>query len=377
MNLGDLNKVWEIKPLKKVGEDEARKILERVAKQVQPIMRKHNWRVKLLSEFCPNNPSLLGLNVGGGVHVKLRLRRPNRDWDFFPFDQILDTMLHELCHNVHGPHNASFYNLWDEIRKECEDLMNKGITGSAEGFDLPGRRLGGFSRAPPLPALRQTAVAAAEKRARLGSLLPSGPKRLGGDSSIMVALSPIQAAAMAAERRLQDDIWCGSQSCEVSGECEINSDISEKTVYVGHSAGNSSLQNGCDAQAADATARKRSRENNSLSQSFNGHPKSSFVDLSTDASTSGTMLNHAATHNTEESTMWECVSCTLLNPPLAPVCELCSTQKPKAVENKYKIWSCKFCTLENSVKVEKCTACGQWRYSHGLPVATFAPNLGT
>ncbi|RVW50172.1 DNA-dependent metalloprotease WSS1 [Vitis vinifera] len=154
MNLGDLNKVWEVKPLKKAGEDEARKILERVAKHVQPIMRKHKWRVKLLSEFwidilghsqphpfsnlankndllmphahgmmCwvgnidPNNPALLGLNVGGGIHVKLRLRRPNRDWDFFPFDQILDTMLHELCHNVHGPHNADFYKLWDEIRK--------------------------------------------------------------------------------------------------------------------------------------------------------------------------------------------------------------------------------------------------------------------
>lgn len=65
----------------------------------------------------PNNARLLGLNVGGGIHVKLRLRRPNRDWDFYPFDQVLDTMLHELCHNVHGPHNANFYKLWDELRK--------------------------------------------------------------------------------------------------------------------------------------------------------------------------------------------------------------------------------------------------------------------
>lgn len=52
-----------------------------------------------------------------GVHVKLRLRRPNRDLDFYPFDQVLDTMLHELCHNVHGPHDAKFYKLWDELRK--------------------------------------------------------------------------------------------------------------------------------------------------------------------------------------------------------------------------------------------------------------------
>lgn len=83
------------------------------------------WYIDFLDHFfqsssfncSPNNPSLLGMNVGGGVHVKLRLRRPNRDWDFFPYDKILDTMLHELCHNVHGPHNASFYKLWDELRK--------------------------------------------------------------------------------------------------------------------------------------------------------------------------------------------------------------------------------------------------------------------
>lgn len=52
MNVGDLNKVWEIKALKrKPGEEEAMKMLEKIAKQVQPIMRKHKWRVKLLSEF--------------------------------------------------------------------------------------------------------------------------------------------------------------------------------------------------------------------------------------------------------------------------------------------------------------------------------------
>lgn len=52
MNLGDLNKIWEIKTLKRKDQEaEARKILEKIAKQVQPIMRKHKWRVKLLSEF--------------------------------------------------------------------------------------------------------------------------------------------------------------------------------------------------------------------------------------------------------------------------------------------------------------------------------------
>lgn len=215
MDLNDLNKVWEVKPLKKVREDEARDILEKVAKQVQPIMRKRKWKVKILSEFWPSNPALLGLNVNGGEEVKLRLRRQNNEWDFFPYEQILDTMLHELCHNQFGPHNADFYNLLDEIRKECEELMAKGITGSGRGFDLRGKRLGGYSRQPPLSSLRQKALSAAENRVQRGALLPSGPKRLGGDSSMRDVLTPIQAAAMAAERRLHDDLWCASQVKEL------------------------------------------------------------------------------------------------------------------------------------------------------------------
>ncbi|KAG6634720.1 hypothetical protein CIPAW_12G136700 [Carya illinoinensis] len=361
MNLDDLNKVWDIKTLKKPGEDEARKILERIAKQVQPIMRKHKWRIKVLSEFCPNNPSILGLNVGGGVHVKLRLRRPNRDWDFFPFDQVLHTMLHELCHNVHGPHNASFYKLWDELRKECEELMAKGITGMGEGFDLPGRRLGGFSHQPPLSSLHRSALEAAEKRARSGSLLPSGPRRLGGDNTIMVALSPIQAAAMAAERRLQDDIWCGSQSCKASGDEESSSGILHGFVSSEQSGGRSRLDGCSSAHSVDAIPQKRSQESGPLSSDLG-----SSVDTIRDR-----------TLNPEEFPMWECGTCTLLNAPLAPMCELCSTQKPKDVHTKYRVWSCKFCTLENSVKLEKCCACGQWRYSYGAPVSIQARNLST
>jgi hypothetical protein len=55
--------------------------------------------------------------VGGGVEVKLRLRRAGRDYDFIPYEEVLDTMLHELCHIERGPHDAQFYKLWDELRK--------------------------------------------------------------------------------------------------------------------------------------------------------------------------------------------------------------------------------------------------------------------
>ncbi|CAK9179814.1 unnamed protein product [Ilex paraguariensis] len=327
MDLNDLNKVWEIKPLKKVREDEAREILENVARQVQPIMRKRKWKVKVLSEFCPSNPALLGLNIGGGEEVKLRLRRPNNEWDFFPYNQVLDTMLHELCHNEHGPHNADFYNLLDEIRKECEDLLAKGITGTGQGFDLPGRRLGGFSRQPPLSSLRQNALAAAQNRARHGVLLPSGPKRIGGDCSIMVALSPIQAAAMAAERRLHDDVWCGSKSLDNEG----SSESSNASGVLEDRSMQTSAQVPIRSQGAD-----------------------------------------------DVQAMWHCGTCTLLNRPLVLICKACGSPKNEGNGvKKLKVWSCKFCTLDNSVEVERCLACGEWRYSYGPPIFTPGPYLGT
>ncbi|KAJ4836095.1 hypothetical protein Tsubulata_043045 [Turnera subulata] len=332
MDLNDLNKVWEIKPLKKIGEDDARKILEKVAKQVQPIMRKRKWKVRILSEFCPPNPSLMGLNIGGGAEVKIRLRRPNYEWDFFPYEVILDTMLHELCHNEFGPHNADFYNLLDEIRKECEELMAKGITGTGQGFDLPGRRLGGFSRQPPPSAMRQSALAAAENRARLGTLFPSGPRRLGGDGNIKAALSPIQAAAMAAERRLHDDQWCGSGSSE----------------SIPHTDGN-----------------VKAPENLSTSLI----PE----DLSAQTSPHGSLQNRESVNGRPT---WQCNICTLSNQPLALMCEACGTRRHKDGV-KLKVWSCKFCTLDNSVEFDRCSACGEWRYSYGPPVSTPGPSYGT
>lgn len=63
--------------------------------------------------------------------------------------------------------------------------------------------------------------------------------------------------------------------------------------------------------------------------------------------------------------------------PLAPVCKLCQNQKPKDVDDRNRMWSCKLCTLDNSLKSDHCTACGEWRYSHGPPIATPTPNLGT
>ncbi|KAK9212827.1 hypothetical protein WN943_002209 [Citrus x changshan-huyou] len=295
MNTGDSFRLWETEALGRSGEGEAKRILDRIAKQVQPIMRKHKWKVKLLSEMHSKNA--LGLNLGAGVHIKLLLRKLNRDREFLPFHEVLCTMLHELCHNDIAPHDAKFYKLWEELREECDELRSKGITGVGS-FDRPGRVLGGVSPQPPLSSLPQTALAAAEKRAHSNSLLPSGPKLLGGDRFVMYDLSPVQAAAVAAEKRLQYDLRCASQ------------DLVDMCQNIGHSK----IICGPITNASDTISRKRNRESNisSESNSVDLEAGSGSVE-SSGALSSASMRNSGATHNPEKPAMWECKACNFLN----------------------------------------------------------------
>jgi len=391
---GDLNKVWEIRTLGKERDVEARKMLEMAAKQVQPIMRKRKWNVKLLSEFCPSNPALLGLNIDGGREVRVRLRRHNHESEFYPYEDVLGTLLHELTHNVHGPHDAKFYKLLDEITKECEELMAKGITGTGQGFDAPGKRLGGYTHNPPPTNLRSAAAAAAEKRARSGVLMPSGSHRLGGDSEIMKALSPLQAAAMAAERRLKDDLWCAAPTTtnsndgagkakeieEVQGpqpsgqQLSANEPSKEKRKQrlddeiVVQDAGAVSRVNrkgaaGFDPVRAAALARAQ--------QGVLGQGESSSYGQS-----QGTKSNGASPLGSDQ---WVCNVCTLHNLPLALICAACGKEREMGSNGMptAKTWKCKFCTLENLDLLDNCEACNQWRFSHGAPIASRGPYVGT
>ncbi|KAH7387621.1 hypothetical protein KP509_16G033200 [Ceratopteris richardii] len=354
---GDLAKVWEVKTLGRPGEVEACSLLNNIAKQVQPIMRKRKWRVMLLSEFCPQNHALLGLNIGSGQEIRIRLRKPGRESEFLPYESLLGTMLHELTHNEHGPHDAKFYKLLDEITKECEDLMAKGITGTGQGFDAPGQRLGGYSHNPPDSRKREAILAAAQKRARTGSLMPNGPRRLGGDSEIMKALSPIQAAAMAAERRLRDDLWCAAPDTlgENGTKKAQERENASGNVNILPTAGSNRFSSSSDTAAPISGIGHINTSTNSCTEASGGSCSFPMPGASS-------------------ASMWTCTMCTLLNPPLAVICGACSTAR---VDKGQKNWSCKFCTLENNISLDKCEACNQWRYSYGAPIAAASPYQGT
>lgn len=239
--------------------------------------------------------------------------------------------------------------------QECEELMAKGITGTGKGFDLPGRRLGGLYRQPPLSSLRKTTLAAAEKRVRLGSLLPSGPKRLGGDSTIMGALSPVQAAAMAAERRLQDDIWCGSQSCELLGDGDVNSDPAEDLVCMGENVGSSRGRDHSTLRL-DPISRKRSRESDS---NFSIPSDFKYVDQTVDTAVIGAISKHQTRSQGSCSVSERILHSTSNSQAGSSTADSSvSSSKPLSGDNRTltfeepSMWECLMCTLLNRVSIQ-------------------------
>ncbi|KAJ9648565.1 hypothetical protein H2199_001420 [Coniosporium tulheliwenetii] len=112
--------------------NEALHTLRKAASIVKPIMRMRGWKVGTLSEFFPEEPALMGLNVNQTQRILLRLRHPGDASQFMPFEQVVDTLLHELSHIVRGPHDAIFHKLWNELRDEYQTLIARGYTG--EGF---------------------------------------------------------------------------------------------------------------------------------------------------------------------------------------------------------------------------------------------------
>ena len=146
-----------------------------------------------------------GLNVNRGQKICLRLRYPRDRGLFLPFEDVVDTMLHELAHIIHGPHDAKFHALWDQLRDEHQGLVLKGYTG--EGFLSKGHRLGG-ARIPPHEARRLAKEAAEKRRVRPTGTI--GGRRLGG-----VAPRPGEAIrtviADAVERRNTTLKGCGTE----------------------------------------------------------------------------------------------------------------------------------------------------------------------
>jgi DNA-dependent metalloprotease WSS1 len=184
-------------PLKKQkNPQEAHSLLKRLISHVQNIMKKRKWNVGCLYEFYPQNPNLLGININRGKVIKIRLRNSQNPDLFLEFHDLIGTMLHELVHIEHGPHDIKFYRLLDEIYSEYENDLDN-------GFKPDGDKLGGIIRT------KQEQLKLIEKRVWLNGLMHVGGRKLGGFKSTK---NIKELVAEAAVKRIQDSKWCSTNS---------------------------------------------------------------------------------------------------------------------------------------------------------------------
>jgi hypothetical protein len=290
-----------------------------------------------------------------------------------PLEQVVDTMLHELSHNVFGPHDDKFHALWNQLREEYEGLIRKGYTG--EGFLSEGRKLGG-QRIPRHEAQR-IARNAAEKRRALtagsGQKLGGAPVRAGTDIRDVIV--------NAIERRATVTKGCGSvvQSDQEDKEMKaiadqamrngfrtkaeedeaneqaiaqalwelVQEDEMEKYggAYVPPSAVNPTGNGGSGVQPTRPSSLGPPPTKNPLAapspasatlkrptgtRPNSTRPLSRLVyEQSGSARSSTSTLNNSSPPPTKPSqTMWECPICTCHNQMSYLSCDACTTERP-------------------------------------------------
>ena len=96
----------------------AERLLQRLAQQVGPLMRRKGWRVGQLTEFLPRNGSLEGQNFANGKEIRIRLR-DSRHSGFLEYPRLVLTLLHELAHIEVSDHSGAFFDLLGDLARNC------------------------------------------------------------------------------------------------------------------------------------------------------------------------------------------------------------------------------------------------------------------
>ncbi|KAI8896166.1 WLM domain-containing protein [Globomyces pollinis-pini] len=191
-----------ITPLKRQNNTaQALELLEKLSNHVFPIMKNRQWKVDVLTEMYPTNPNLLGLNVNRGKAIRIRLRYAHNKDEFIPWHDLIGTMLHELVHIIQGPHDVKFYKILDDLFQEYESSTNE--IERNQGFKLGGKNLNQNE-------MKKFQLESIEKRRWLNGIMPNGGQRLGGRTLDEKNLDLKTLIRMAAEKRVKDSIWCGS-----------------------------------------------------------------------------------------------------------------------------------------------------------------------
>ncbi|KIJ97888.1 hypothetical protein K443DRAFT_224902 [Laccaria amethystina LaAM-08-1] len=342
------------------NQDGALHILKKVASLVKPIMRKHGWVLPVLAEFFPDSPNLLGLNVNMGQQILIRLRPAHAPDTFYDQEDIVQTMLHELTHNVHGPHDDKFYKFLSGLQDEYDALQRSGYAG--EGFFSKGQRLGtNVSHDLPPHLARAKALEAAEKRQRTSRVLGSGG-RLGGRVDTK-GKTPRELAAEAAERRARDEKSCGSQAGSALAQREAEKAAREGTE---NKVIDLTLDDDSDSDViivedvprpiAGPSSPSANKRQAGAAPNFVGPGSSLTLKPAPDRKDSvSSQRPRARSPPARSNSEWACQTCTLLNKPFALQCDVCMSKRPQDVSEgwtcltcgeagiEHQFWSCQFC----------------------------------
>ncbi|APA09874.1 hypothetical protein SS1G_05893 [Sclerotinia sclerotiorum 1980 UF-70] len=411
----------------KKREAEALHSLKKIASLVKPIMRARHWRVGTLTEFYPDQQNLLGLNVNNGQKICLRLRYPGDQNQFLPMEEVVDTMLHELCHNEIGPHNQQFHALWDQLRKEHEGLTNKGYTG--EGFLSEGRSLGG--RRVPRHEARRLARIAAEKRQKslvgFDQKLGGRPVPYGSDIRKVIVdaierrnkvlkgcgesrMNPIEIKDMADEATSNGFKTLAEK--DAANEAEIAQAMWE-LVQEDQKRENgdlnvpSSAQNSAGNGNDNIGGRASDKKPKSLSEQPSRRQRSTSGSTSVGFGIPRQPLNHVSplvSKSLNESkpsvrtkapknepaqgpvysapvlTGWSCPICTLHNPINFLCCDACTSERPEGITKQVsrnierkavakpapqqpQMWTCQWCSTKMENQWWTCSTCGNMKES--------------
>ena len=333
---------------------EALEKLKKIASLVKPLMRQRDWRVGTLAEFYPSEHNLLGLNINQGQKICLRLRYPGDDTQFLPIENVVDTMLHELAHNVHGPHDQHFHALWDKLRDEHEALLRKGYTG--EGFLGKGQRLGG--QRMPMSEARRQARAAAERRK---TLTAGSGQRLGG-AGIGRGQDPRKVIADAIQKRLKIEKGCASNTDrgrQIAREEEVKKDKVTRTTidhededeaavmqayieliqedekqqlgkdYIAPSQSNPAGVKAVPSSPSTLLKQQQEIEKNlQVSRSGTTTPQQTFTPPPGPPPKKQRPVTPPEPVPPPAPSTWTCEICTLINPLNFLTCDACSTERP-------------------------------------------------
>ncbi|KXL51528.1 hypothetical protein M433DRAFT_140551 [Acidomyces richmondensis BFW] len=369
-------------------------MLRKVASLVKPIMRKHGWKVRILAEFLPPEPNLLGLNINRGYKICLRLRYHNNPDLFLPVEQVVDTMLHELSHNIWGDHDSNFHRLWDELRDEHDVLIRKGYTG--EGFLSEGHRLGGDGYGmPPVHEMRRLARASAEKRQAQKKLSKSSGQRLGGTPLHLYGGDVRKVIADQVLRRNTIDKGCASGRGDAIKLADQSADHVFKTKADEDDANSRAIAQALYELMEEEEERKLQGTFSAAPTDVNEPGGTTKASKSKKTSPSETTSLPASNPFAESSLMdlsepfnpdeWTCEVCTCINPMQFLACDACGSERPQGavasassrlaatrhpqwtttqpIATETMGWNCMRCGTFMEHKWWTCSACGLMKSS--------------